>query len=398
MHLCNYLNISGLCCASVGCPAATDSRGVELHYLPKKGVVDGFEKYQQFGIINFCARRGGEVRLTQAVKNKWPIGWTKAWFYYKVPLHACSQGGKSVHALHSHMSCLNFRMNPSFDCADDGLSNGTFVWASKHNGGQDAMKEFIACNIWPMAVGISFEQVKVGVTSVSKLKVLLSRFVVAREDDEDDVKFLARAEKEARVLGGSYTRPEHKAYAVLLNNGCLNRVLELAGVAYGPHPVSVSVEVLKKRKVDSVGKTISKGLKALEKKRAKSIKTSAASVKIDVKQPFDVNVASPESTKLCKKTIPHTIASAADAHGTLLASGSKIVPGALDLVTAGGHPRSKTIGGTSALKPPVVSWFPRVWLAQRRVSHPLRNVVFPRLGPWLGRLRKSLKTHRRVVQ
>jgi hypothetical protein len=98
----------------------------------KKVVVDGFEKYQQFGVINFHVRRGDEVGLTQVVKNKWPVGWTKAWFYCKVPLHACSKGGKFVHALCSHMSCLNFWMKPSFDYADDDLSDGAFVWASKH--------------------------------------------------------------------------------------------------------------------------------------------------------------------------------------------------------------------------------------------------------------------------
>jgi hypothetical protein len=244
-------------------------RRYEIHYQPKKVVVDGFEKYQQFGIINFHARRGGDVGLTQAVKNKWSARWTKAWFYWKVPLQACSQGGKYVHALRSHMSCLNFWMKPSFECTDDDLSDNAFVWASKHIGGQDVMEEFIVCNVWPLAVGISFEQVKVGVTLVSKLKVPLSRFAVAREDD---AKFLARVEKEARVLVGSYTHPEHKVCAVLPNNGRLNRVLELTGVAYGPRPAPILTEVLKKRKADSVGKTISKCPKALEKKRAEHVK------------------------------------------------------------------------------------------------------------------------------
>jgi hypothetical protein len=41
--------------------------------------------------------------------------------------------------------------------------------------------------------------VKVGLTPVSKLKVPLPRFAVVREDDEDNVKFLARVEKSARV-------------------------------------------------------------------------------------------------------------------------------------------------------------------------------------------------------
>jgi hypothetical protein len=40
------------------------ARRYELHYQLKKVVIDGFEKYQQFGVINFHAKRGGEVGLT----------------------------------------------------------------------------------------------------------------------------------------------------------------------------------------------------------------------------------------------------------------------------------------------------------------------------------------------
>jgi hypothetical protein len=163
------------------------------------------------------------------------------------------------------------------------------------------VEEFIACNIWPLATGISFEQVKVGVTPISNVKVPLSKFVVAHEVDEDDANFLARVDKEARVLVGSYTCSEHEACAVLPNNGHLNHVLEHTGVAYGPRPMPVSVEALKKRKVNSIGKTISKRLKAPEKKRAEPVKTSAAPVKIDVKRPSDTNVASPKSVKLTKR-------------------------------------------------------------------------------------------------
>jgi hypothetical protein len=140
------------------------------------------------------------VELTQAVKNKCPVGWMKVWFYCRVPLHACSQGGKFMCTLHSHMTCLNFRTKPSFNCATNDLSDGSFVWASKHIEGRDIVEEFIVCNVWPLAAGISFEQVKVGVTPLLKLKVPLPRFAVAREDDDDVAAFLARVEKEARVL------------------------------------------------------------------------------------------------------------------------------------------------------------------------------------------------------
>jgi hypothetical protein len=39
----------------------------ELHYQPKKVIVDSFNRYQQFGVLNFHARRGGGARLTPAI-------------------------------------------------------------------------------------------------------------------------------------------------------------------------------------------------------------------------------------------------------------------------------------------------------------------------------------------
>jgi hypothetical protein len=253
-----------------------------------------------------------------------------------------------VHALRSHMSCLNFRRKHSFDCADDDLSDDAFVWASKHIGGRDVVEEIIACNVWPLAVGISFEQVKVGVTPVSKLKVPLPRFAVARKDDEDDAKILARVKKEARVLVGSYTCPEHEACTVLLNNGHMNRVLELTRVSYGP------------------------------------VKTSTVPVQIGVKQPSDANVASSKSAKLSKKTIPHVIASAAAAHGTLLAFGSKTAPGASNLVATGDHPRSKTIGGTSSSKTVGDVLVSKGAAGSKKAVTPTKKRRVPPTGPLAG--------------
>jgi hypothetical protein len=48
----------------------------ELHYHPKKVIVGDFERFQQFGVINFHARRGGRARMNTAIKNKWCTGWT----------------------------------------------------------------------------------------------------------------------------------------------------------------------------------------------------------------------------------------------------------------------------------------------------------------------------------
>jgi hypothetical protein len=97
------------------------------------------------------------------------------------------------------MRYLNFLMKPSFNCGEDDLNDSAFIWASKHIRGWEAVEEFIACDVWSLASGVSFKWVKVGLTPVSKLKVPLPRFAVVREDDEDNVKFLARVEKSARV-------------------------------------------------------------------------------------------------------------------------------------------------------------------------------------------------------
>jgi hypothetical protein len=98
------------------------------------------------------------------------------------------------------------------------------------------------------AGGVSFEDVKVDLTLVSNLEVPLPRFPLFHEDGEDNARLLVRVEQEARNIVGSYTHTEHEAHVSSLpNGGCLNRVLKLTGVAYGPRPVPASAEVLKKR-------------------------------------------------------------------------------------------------------------------------------------------------------
>jgi hypothetical protein len=77
---------------------------------------------------------------------------------------------------------------------------------------------------------------------------------------------LARIELEAESIVGSYSRLEHDACIVgVLNRGRLNRIFELAGVAYRPCTVpgnEAYTEALKKRKADAAGKTSAKRAKA----------------------------------------------------------------------------------------------------------------------------------------
>jgi hypothetical protein len=171
-----------------------------------------------------------------------------------------------------------FSTETPFDCLDNNLSDDTFVRASKSIRGRDVVEDFVACGVWLLASSVSFDQVSVSVTLMSKLKVPLPMFVAALKDGEDDTKFLARVELEAKVIVGSYTRPENDACIVgLQNNGHLNHVFELAGVAYGPHLVpdsDASTEASKKRKADATGKAPLKHPKMPGKKRAETVKTS----------------------------------------------------------------------------------------------------------------------------
>jgi hypothetical protein len=332
----------------------------ELHYQPKKVIVDSFEKFQQFGVINFLARRSS-LRLSRTSGQP---GQTKAWFYCKVPLHVCPRGGKCVHALRLHMNALKFHTKPFIENSGEDLSDDAFIWASKSIRGRDVVEEFASCGVRPLAADVSFEHVKVGLTLVSKLKVPLPRFPLSREDQEDDTSLLARVEQEARTIVGSYTRVEHEAcVADLQNNGHLNHVLKLTGVAYGPHLALVTAKVLKKRKADATRKVLAKCPKAHEKKGTVPAKVAAMHVKGGPKWPLDVDILSAKSAKLSKSIIPRTFASAATTHITPEARGS------IDLFSALGS----KVGG-QALKSRS---------KRRRLPHPLRNSLFWLLGLWL---------------
>jgi hypothetical protein len=244
------------------------------------------------------------------MKNKWSTRWTKALFYCKVPLHPCPHDGKTVHALRSHMSTLNFHTKPiSSDTAQD-LNDDAFVWVSKNIGGQDAVEECLPCGVWPLFAGVDFEHVKVDFTPVLRLKIPLPNFPLCCEGEKDDVRFLARVEQEARNIVGGNTRVEHEScLASIPNNDCLNRVLELTGVSCGPHPVPASADVLKKRKADAVTKVSSKRPKVAEKKIALATKISRSRVGAGSKRPSGGDVLSVKSAKLSKGVVPRAIAS-----------------------------------------------------------------------------------------
>jgi hypothetical protein len=216
------------------------------------------------------------------------------------------------------------------------------------------VEEFISCGVWPLAAGINFEHVKVDLTLVWKLKVPLPRFPLFREDEEHDTHFLARVEPEAKNIVGSYTGTEHQACITSLpNNGRLNHVLELAGVAYGPRSVPVSPVVLKKRKAEAAVKVLAKRPKVPEKKDAEPAKVSGARMSGGSKRPSSTDILPVRAAKLSKGTIPRTIASAAVACITFEMHGSENLLSTSGSKAGGRGPGCKTVPGSRKAIPSI---------------------------------------------
>jgi hypothetical protein len=164
----------------------------ELHYQPRNADVGGVEMQGQFGCINFHMKCGShQAKLTVAVKNKWPVAWPEAWFYYKVPLIRCPSPsrGNGVYALCSY----SFVMDPPFDCSDED-SDAAFVKAPCTIGGRDAVEEYVACRLLPPSASFDVGEVVDGGTPMSKLLVPMFDFPFAGLSIEKNGQFCVRVE------------------------------------------------------------------------------------------------------------------------------------------------------------------------------------------------------------
>jgi hypothetical protein len=137
----------------------------ELHYQPRKTVVDGVELLLQYGCLNFHVKRGGQhAKLTVAVKNKWSRASLQAWFYYKVPLIQVlsPRQGKGIFTLLSYMSKLEFVTKPSYQCPNNEAGDVAFVKATYVIGGRDTGEEYMACELFPMSASFDLGEISEG--------------------------------------------------------------------------------------------------------------------------------------------------------------------------------------------------------------------------------------------
>jgi hypothetical protein len=239
----------------------------ELHYQTKTVLTPEGDQITQYGCLNFHAKRDGGQKLSLTIKNKWSAGWTKSWFYCRVPCQRCFRGGKSVYALHSWMCELDYVIEPEVECPDNDPNDVAFVRVTVTIGGCDAVEEYTACKIYPLVASFGFESVPLGTTPVSKVETPLPLFTMGTIVAEHANHFLVEVEMETERVLGSLGPREYEALKVanILNSGRLNRVLEQMRVPYFPRPQpgsTASQSANKKRKTKVAKKPAAKKVKA----------------------------------------------------------------------------------------------------------------------------------------
>jgi hypothetical protein len=216
----------------------------------------------QYDCLNFHDKRVGQgAKHIVAVKNKWVGAWTRAWFYFKVPLlHSPSPvRGKGIYALHSYMAALDFATELSFECSDDDASDVDFVKATRSISRWDTIEEYTAYGLFPLAASFGLGEIADRKTPVLKIHLPLLEFPIAKLVDEIDDCFCATVELAAECL------------ATVPNRGRLNRVFEQGGVPYGPHlePGFEAIkEATRKRKDDASPGPMGKRVKVSRRKTA----------------------------------------------------------------------------------------------------------------------------------
>jgi hypothetical protein len=158
-----------------------------------------------------------------------------------------------VYALHSRMSELDYAIEPEVEYPDN---DATFVRATATIGGCDAVEEYVACKIYPLAASFGFESVPLGTTPVSKVETPLLLFAVGTIATELVDHFLAEVEIETERVLWSFEPREYNALRVvnISNDGRLNCVLEqIGGVVLSPSPTWLHGLTVGKQEVESRG-------------------------------------------------------------------------------------------------------------------------------------------------
>jgi hypothetical protein len=203
----------------------------ELHYQLKIVSTPNGDQIAQYGCLNFHAKRDGGSKLSLTIKNKWSFGWTGSWFYCRVPCRQCSRGGKSIYAFHLWMGELDYTVEPEVECPDNDPSDDAFARVTVTIGGHDAVEEYMACKIFPLAASFGFKSVPLGTTPILRVETPLPLFAIGIIATEHTDHFLAEVETETKKVLGSFRLREYVALRLvnIPNSDHLNAFLSKWG-------------------------------------------------------------------------------------------------------------------------------------------------------------------------
>jgi hypothetical protein len=102
-----------------------------------------------------------------------------------------------VYAPHLRMSKLDYAVEPKVECLDDDPNDAAFIRTTATTRGRDAVDEYVACKIYPLAAGFGFDSVPLGTTPVSKVDTPLPLFAVGNVAVEHTAHLLEEIEREA---------------------------------------------------------------------------------------------------------------------------------------------------------------------------------------------------------
>jgi hypothetical protein len=122
-------------------------------------------------------------------------------------------------------------VEPDVECPDADPNDVAFIDVTATIGGRDAIKEFVACKMYPLGSGFGFKDMVVGTTPMSKVQTPLPVFPMGTAFVEGASHLLVKIETEAEKMLRSFGPKEYDTLSTvnLTNGGHLNRVFEQMG-------------------------------------------------------------------------------------------------------------------------------------------------------------------------
>jgi hypothetical protein len=136
------------------------------------------------------------------------------------------------------MGELDYAIELEVECLDNDPNDAAFVRSTVTIDGRDAIEEYTACKIFPVAASFGFESAPLGMTPVLSVETPLSLFVVGTITAEYADHFLTEVETETKKVSESFELREYDALrlANIPNGSHLNHVFEQMRVSYSPRP------------------------------------------------------------------------------------------------------------------------------------------------------------------